>query len=345
MTGRANALIRADASLAIGTGHVMRCVSLASELHRRGWSLRLATRDLPPPLDALAREAGLEVVALPDGVAAVDEPATLRRLVPGGVDVLITDHYGIDATWEQATDGWARSRMAINDLPERPHAVDVLLDPNLGATAERYAGHTTAQLLLGPMFAPLDRSYAAGRERARPREGLGRVLVFIGGSDPRDVTGRAARAAAALGVPVDVVVGSLYPNRDRLEAWAATRRDVEIHVATRHMADLVLRADVAIGAPGSASWERCALGLPAVLVTIADNQVANAVALASAGAAISLGRDDEVDEQEFEAALVGLRDDPARLAALSVAAAAITDGDGARRVADALDTLIDERRG
>ncbi len=340
MTGGRSALIRADASVEIGTGHVVRCLALGAVLLDRGWTVRLATRDLHPGLRATAEKAGVELVDLPHAIAIPDEPGWLRANLPDGVDVVVIDHYGIDAPWHDATSGWAATRVAIGDLVDRPQAVDLLVNPNLDATTERYATLTTASLLLGPTYALLDRSFVTARAAWRRRERLDRVLVFISGTDPRDVTGLAARGAATLGVPVDVVVGAPYPHRARLEGWAATRSGIEVHVATPRMAELMSRADVSIGAPGSASWERCCVGLPTVLITVADNQLGNEAGLVAAGAAIRLGRDEDVTEAAIAGTLAGLAADPMRLGAMSVAAAALTDGDGARRVADAIETLV-----
>ena len=336
---RPHAILRADAAQAVGSGHVLRCCTLAAELGRRGWTVELATRDLDPALARVARAAGASITALPPGLAPGDEPAYLATQAAGAVALVVVDHYGLGSAWHRAARGWAGRLVAIDDLVDRELAVDVLLNPNLGMTAERYAGLLPpgTVMLAGPKYALVDPAFAAARRAGRARDGrVGRLLVFISGTDPQDATRRAAEGAAVLGVPVDVVVGATYPHRDRLRAWAAGRHGVEVHVDTREMAALMARADVAVGAAGTASWERCTVGLPTVLVIVADNQVENARRLEQAGAALNLGRVASVEATEISAALTALAADPSRVQAMSAAAAAITDGEGARRVADAL---------
>jgi UDP-2,4-diacetamido-2,4,6-trideoxy-beta-L-altropyranose hydrolase len=169
------------------------------------------------------------------------------------------------------------------------------------------------------------------------------VLVFLSGTDPHDVTGLAARAAATTGWAVDVVVGAAYPHLERLRAWAGGARDVTVHVDTREMPRLMAAAGIAVGAAGSASWERCAVGLPAVLIDLAENQVENARLLAEAGAAVALGDRASLSERDVAAALADLVGDPASVRAMSDAAARICDGRGVARVADELEALARQR--
>jgi UDP-2,4-diacetamido-2,4,6-trideoxy-beta-L-altropyranose hydrolase len=343
MTRTRHAVVRADASTEIGTGHVVRCQTLATELLRRGWTVTLASRDLPPGLAESTRAAGIGLVDLPAGTTIDDEPAFIGSALSGPVALVVIDHYGIGADWQRAVAPWAERLLAIDDLADRFQAVDLLLNQNLPADEGRYRGLVAPEtrILSGPGYALVRPEFAAARERGRRRDGrLERILVFISGTDPHDVTRPAARGAAGLGVAVDVVVGAGYPFLAELRAWAAGRPLVELHVDTHEMAALMERADVAVGAPGSASWERCTLGLPAVLVTLAANQAEGARALAEAGAAVDLGWHGAVAADDVENALSGLRDDPGRLVAMAEATARITDGRGTARVADAIERLV-----
>lgn len=343
MTRERHAVFRADASTETGTGHVIRCQTLAAELQRRGWIVTLASRDLPPELARSIRASGVTLLELPSDGAIDAEPAYVGNHLERPVSLAVVDHYGIGADWQAAAARWAERLMAIDDLAARFQAVDILLNQNLGASASRYLGlvPSTARVLSGPAYALIRPEFAAARARARAREGqVDRILVFMSGTDPHDVTQKAVRAAATLGVPVDVVVGTGYPFQAELRAWATGRPLVELHVNTRDMAGLMERADVAVGASGSASWERCTLGLPTVLVTLADNQTEGARALTEAGAAVDLGWYTSVAAEDLEGALIELRDHPERLVAMSEAAARITDGRGTIRVADELERLV-----
>jgi UDP-2,4-diacetamido-2,4,6-trideoxy-beta-L-altropyranose hydrolase len=346
------ALLRADASSRIGTGHVQRCLTLGGELRSRGWTALLAGR-YPPELADLAVRAGQAVAALPDSLARDAEPAWLaEQHLLEGVDLLVTDGYDLAAPWHRAvgrhgTVGqWRPVLMAIDDLAREPLEVDLVLNQNLGADVDRYRGLVPADatILAGPQYALLRPEFAEARRQRRPRSGrVTRILVFLSGADEDDVTRRAAEAALPVDVPVDVVIGSAYPFFEDLQRWAGGHPRVRLHRNTTEMARLMAAADLAIGAPSSTSWERCTLGLPAVLVTLADNQVEVAARLADAGAAVSLGWHSEVTVQRLGDAVLDLVRDPERLRTMGRAAAAITDGGGAARVANAIEARLEPR--
>jgi UDP-2,4-diacetamido-2,4,6-trideoxy-beta-L-altropyranose hydrolase len=339
-------VVRADASRRIGTGHVVRSATLAGELIRRGWQAVLATRDLPPAMRGSLVEADIGVLELRADEPLDSEPDRLAELLSRqpsmGPIVIVTDHYGIDAAWHRRA-AWATVIAAVDDLAERPQHVGLLLNQNLGATPARYAGLVPAgaELLLGPQFALVRPAFARPPGVERVRDGLRgrvpRVLVMLGGADEPDVTRRATAAAVGLGYAVDVVVGPAYAGTPSLRSWAERRPAIAVHANTTRVADLMEAADLCVGAAGSASWERCALGLPAILVTLAQNQVEVASLLASAGAAVSLGWHEDVTDMALTAAIRDLIEDPTRLRLMSEAAAAITDGRGTGRVADALE--------
>ena len=353
MTARRHAVFRADASSAIGTGHVVRCLTLAAELIRRGWIATLATRELPPALAPLARETAVGLVELPATLPSEDESRSIGATLSRRADLAVVDHYGIGAGWQRVAAGWAERQLAIDDLADRSQAVDIVLNQNLPIDPSRYQGlvDPSTTILSGPAYALVRPGFAAAREQSLGRRAAGggrleRILVFMSGTDPHDVAGRAVRAAARVtagsDVAIEVVVGGGYPHLPDLRAWAATQPLVDVHVDTQAMAALMERADLAIGASGSASWERCTLGLPSVLLTLADNQIEGARALADAGAAVDLGPYSRLEDADLEMTLTELRADPARLASMSRAAARITDGLGTMRVADAVGRLFGE---
>ena len=348
MTQRPLVVLRADASTRIGTGHVVRCTTLAEELVRRGWQAVLATRELPEAMRQPLVSAGIDLLPLADDVPIEGEPAHIgeRLAARSGTSpvVVVTDHYGVGANWHgRAT--WATVVAAIDDLAERAQQVRLLLNQNLGATPVRYAGLVppTAQLLLGPRYALVRAEFARPPGTSPIRVGLHgdvpRVLVMLGGADEPDVTRRAATAAADLGYAVDIVVGPAYQGTEQLKAWASGRSGITLHVNSSRIAGLMEAADVCVGAAGSTSWERCALGLPAILVTLAQNQVEVASVLESAGAAVSLGWHEDVSDMDLAAAIRDLVADPPRLRSMSEAAATITDGRGTIRVADAVEAI------
>jgi len=342
--GPRRALVRTDASVSIGTGHLMRCMTLADHLAMRGWSVQFASRALPAPLLADIRSRGHGLIRIPVAVPMDEEPGILAgELASHAPDLTIIDHYGIGEAWQRDARRWSGALMAIDDLAAAPLDVDLLLNQNLGEREGTYDGLLPESCisLLGPRYALLRPQFRAARGPNPPvRRQVKRVLIFLSGADEPDATRIAAGAVERLGIASDVVVGAAYPHLDRLRAWARGARGVTLHQNVADMAGLMLAADLAIGAPSSASWERCCVGLPTILVTLADNQIRAGEALVRAGAAVNAGWHSDVDEAMLASCVAGLAKESERLAAMSRAAAAITDGRGVERVSDAVDELV-----
>jgi len=290
-----NIAFRTDANSQIGTGHFMRCLTLATELKQRGAQIRFVSRDLPDYLRDMLTAKDMELVALggdaiPSTIGELkhshwlgvsqeqDAQATIQALSDRTRDWLVVDHYALDARWETALRGSAKKIMVIDDIADRQHDCDVLLDQNYYADMHnRYTGKVPAhcQLLLGPCYALLRDEFRKMRDQVKPRTGpVKRILVFFGGVDADNYTGLAIKALVELAlkdIQVDVVIGAQHPCRSEIEAACAANGYV-CHVQTSRMAELMVNADLAIGAGGSASWERCCLGLPTLAFCSADNQ-------------------------------------------------------------------------
>lgn len=286
---------RVDASTDIGTGHFMRCLAVADALKRRGARVRFVSRHAPQHLRELVAASGHDFVAfraarrsdstdeLPHSPwlgtsQRTDAQDAVEALSDQLWDWVVVDHYALDARWEFALRKTAKRLMAIDDLANRMHDCDVLIDQNLYEDMDRrYAGKVPAhcQLLLGPQYALLREEFRRLHQSVKPRNGqVKRVLVFFGGVDTRGHTAEAVAALATLGVQdlqVDVVIGPQYPRRQKIES-ACNEHGFACHVYTERMAQLMAAADLAIGAGGSASWERCCLGLPTLILCGANNQ-------------------------------------------------------------------------
>jgi UDP-2,4-diacetamido-2,4,6-trideoxy-beta-L-altropyranose hydrolase len=255
---------------------------------------------------------------------------------------LVVDHYGLDRRWERALRGHARRIMAIDDLADRAHDCEMLLDQNLANP--RHARYrqllpSGATQLLGCQYALVGAEFARLRAAAlaRRRGQLERVLISMGGSDPSNDTARALdglQRSRCAGIAVDVVIGAANPHRAALETRCSRVPGCVLHVQTTRMADLMTQADLAISGGGSTTWERCALGLPAIAVSQSEDQVAIARAMADAGGHQLLGPSADVREVDYAAALDGMTG--AALCDMSAAAAALCDGEGAERVATQL---------
>ncbi len=352
-------LIRVDASILIGTGHVMRCLTLARALAEEGAEVCFVSRDHPGNLNAYIEASGFPVLEISgDGVGGgafpgdsphahwlggsweADARQTARHAAARRADLLIVDHYALDARWEAEVGVLPERIVVIDDLADRPHGCALLVDANLGRRARDYAGlvPSGAIVLAGAEYALLRAEFAAAREKslARRRDpALRRILVAMGGVDMPNATGRVLDAFDASVLPdacqITIVLGSRAPWLDEVRSAAVKqRRPTEVLIDVTDMAELMADSDLAVGGAGVTAWERGCLGLPTLIVTIADNQLAGAKALADTGAARWVGGVEDVATR-----LAGLIEEvaePRTLAAMSQAASAITDGEGIRRV-------------
>lgn len=342
--------VRADAGPQLGSGHVARCLTLAAALRARGALVHFICGDGPGHMAARIAAAGCGVVLVPAGLNERDDAAATRAALQQGgstgCDWLVVDHYGLGIAWETALRPACRHLLAIDDLADRPHDADVLLDQNLGRRAGDYAQLLPphARRLVGPAFALLRPEFAAARGACLARRAGGRrwnqLLVSLGGADPQQATLHVLRALAACRLPagctVTVVLGALAHTRAAVEdLLPALPFAAWLQVDVDDMATLLAKADLAIGAAGGSAWERCCVGLPSLLLVLADNQRPGTTALLAAGAALALGEPTHL-AASLPSALRLLDDNPGRLAAMARAAAGVTDGQGAGRVADAL---------
>jgi UDP-2,4-diacetamido-2,4,6-trideoxy-beta-L-altropyranose hydrolase len=354
--------IRVDATAQIGTGHLMRTLTVADRLALAGACVRFLCRALPAHLQALVRLRH-ELVELPAGGVSPgmgdlphshwlgasqpeDAAQTLASLAGESWHWMIVDHYALDARWERALRvGGPRRVLVIDDLADRHHECDLLLDQNLYPGAEqRYAGlvPTSCRQLLGPQYALLREEFMAERSRIRARTGpMQRLMIFLGGMDAGNRTSRALAGVALAGLgPLsgDVVIGAQHPAQEAIE-WQCEQAGFTCHRQTARMAEMMAAADLAIGATGSASWERCCLGLPTVGVAIAANQEPIAAGLEAAGAILRVEEAPGRMEQGIAAALRLLANDAGRRHTMSSEAAKLVDGQGSRRVVEAMTLL------
>jgi UDP-2,4-diacetamido-2,4,6-trideoxy-beta-L-altropyranose hydrolase len=351
---------RADASLVIGTGHVMRCLTLADALRERGAECVFLSRDHRANLHQIVEARGHSILSLGgiDDESIQDSSTTdyvhwlgvdLQRDIDDTrsklaglyVDWLVVDHYALDAQWEESMRPFCSRIMVIDDLADRNHSADLLLDQNLGAVTAHYKSRVPKKcaLILGPQYALLRQEFAKLRDHSlfRRSEGnLNRLLITMGGVDREDVTSAVLDALEQCdfseGFNVTVVMGPGAPWRDKVMAKVQKLPFPAIVIQNAHnMAKLMCDADLAIGGAGSTAWERCCLGLPSLHVVLAENQRRIANALGEAGAACFLERSNLV--VELVQMMKSLAQDPMQLVRMSMAAAKVTDGQGAERVA------------
>jgi len=361
-------VFRTDASLDIGIGHVMRCLTLAEALRSHGANCHFICREHPGHLLDLIRKRGFTTYALPlcepdelsQDATETSQPAhahwlgcdwqtdarqtgeILTTLKP---EWLVVDHYALDNRWENALRAHCERLLVIDDLADRPHACDLLLDQNLGRAAVDYANlvpdHCT--VLAGPRFALLRPEFAALREyslQRRKAPALRQLLITMGGVDQPNATGQVLEAFKTATLPADcnitVVMGGKAPWLEQVREIAATMPcPTNVRVDISDMAQVMADSDLAIGAAGTTSWERCSLGLPALMVVLAENQWSGARALLAAGAASLIGEPSAIREQLVPTLAPLLSDET--LANMSRCASNITDGQGSTRVVERME--------
>ena len=358
-------VFRTDSSIQIGTGHVLRCLTLANRLRHHGaeciFISRLHTGHL---IDAI-RAQGFSVHALAlqendlqqacgvgSGYApwlgcdwSLDAEQTSQILDIIKPEGLVIDHYAIGENWLNAVRPFARRVMVIDDLGNRPLTCDMLLDQNLGCSPTVYRAllPSDCQMLLGPQYALLRPEFDALRSasllRRKVRRGLKRLLISLGGIDLHNATRNVLQGLKYCRLPneceIIVVLGKNSPWIDDIKDVSLTMPwRTEVIVNTPHMADLMLNSDFSVGAGGSTSWERCCMGLPSVVCILADNQIQIASALEAAGVAIPLFLKDSITPSDSMIKIFNkLATDYSLLHKMSQAAFAITDGKGTDRVA------------
>jgi UDP-2,4-diacetamido-2,4,6-trideoxy-beta-L-altropyranose hydrolase len=290
-----NIVFRVDASSVMGTGHLMRCLTLAAKLRESGAYTHFVCRQIPEQLHGLLLEKGHEVSLLSkldnnqsdsnllhadwlDVSQQFDAKETIEAISGQNWDWLVVDHYGLDYRWETGLRQAVDKILVIDDLADRKHDCDALLDQNLYSDMDsRYTSKVPefCKLLLGPGYALLRNEFIyARKEVSLSTIDVKRILVFFGGVDLDNYTSMAIAALASLNmqdVRVDVVIGSSHPQKCNI-LEQCQNNSFNCHVQTNKMAELMSAADLAIGAGGSATWERCCLGLPTIAWSIARNQ-------------------------------------------------------------------------
>jgi UDP-2,4-diacetamido-2,4,6-trideoxy-beta-L-altropyranose hydrolase len=344
-------VIRVDSSDRIGSGHLMRCLSLAYCLRKHGATIQFISREHPEHLIRRAEDESYQVMRLPaplpgsttDGEYAswrgvpetLDANETIAAIGEACPDWLVVDHYGLGREFESVVAPFVKRMMVIDDIG-RAHACDLLLDQNWvgnnGPT--RYDGLVPEHCcrLLGPGYALLQPEYATLQRRRSDHSAVRRVLVFFGGSDQTNETGKVLKALSQprhAGLVVDIVLGSAHPMAAQIRRSAARRPLTRVHSSIPSLASLIADADVCIGAAGTTTWERLSLEVPSIVVTQSDNQVSTAKALAQSGYIRWIGSVDETDAERYSAEL---SNPPMRINHLP----RLVDGHGARRCCEVM---------
>lgn len=320
------AVIRADASTSIGSGHVMRCLTLAHRLKKeKNAKVVFVMRVLPGNLIGVVEKQGFEVLKLPPAnqkyslngyglwltvPMEVDARQTIEvlqhYLQEHGCDVvdrLIVDSYALDEQWELMLRPYCREIMVVDDLANRKHDCDILLDQNFYLNKDvRYAGLVPehCKMLLGPDHALLREEFYEAKKHLRKRDGnIKNILVFYGGSDLTNETEKVIKALVQLhdegySFTADIITGLSNSRREKIEKICIKYHFLHYYCQVSNMAEFMNKADLMLGAGGSTTWERLYMALPALVTAVAENQIQGCRDCSQAGLIDYLGESEKV---------------------------------------------------
>ena len=304
-------VFRVDASLQMGTGHVMRCLALAQTLKENGVEVEFISRNHKGNLIDKICSNGFVVHELElfeeadidtrlahshwlGGTQRQDAYDCIDLLKAKKPNWLIVDHYALDEQWQKRLKPYYEKLMVIDDLADRKHHCDILLDQTFGRQQEDYSVFIPkdCQLLLGSEYALLRPEFAEWRQYSlerRTKPEFKQLLINMGGVDIDNVTEDVLDKLKLCNLPSDinitVVMGGSSPHLEGVKSKAITLPyKTEVKVDVGNMAEIMANTDIAIGAAGASSWERCCLGLPTIQIVIAKNQITIARSLVESGA-------------------------------------------------------------
>lgn len=358
-----NILFRVDSSENIGSGHVMRCLTLADTLKEQGAKIIFICRDHKGNIIDCIETKGHKVFRLPApsspknnldwnqhaswlGISwdqDVHETINLLETLEWKPDLLIVDHYALDNNWELALRPFVDTIMVIDDLADRRHDCDFLLDQNFFDNLEkRYEDLISDRCLklLGPSYSLLRPEFRETRVRKRKRHtNIKTIFIFFGGVDSTNETNKALKALLSIErheIFVDVVVGEKNQHKSHIQALCKDFPNITFHSHIDNMYELMSRADLAIGAGGTTTWERFCLGIPSIVIAIADNQKETARYCCRCGCHIYIGDSSEVSRSDISAAIKTALQAPFLLEHMAEQAENLVDGKGTLRVVQSL---------
>lgn len=340
-------LIRADANVAIGTGHIMRCLALAQGWREAGGEAMFAIAEAPHALRRRLTEQAFRIVEVAGSSGSVEDLQSTRTLVTAeSPSWVVLDGYKFKGDYQAQLRQLCHVLVVDDTGQQQPYAADIIVNQNAHASETFYlASSRETCLLLGPRYAMLRDEFSAYRDWKREISPLGRrILVTMGGSDPRNYTSKVLQELMAgpdTLLECRVIVGGSAQNQEQVEAIAREHTGrIEVLRDARNMPEVMAWADLAFSAAGSTCWEMCLLGLPAMLFVAAENQSAIAAELEKTGAAVNVGRSEQINWARVVERALGLLNNPDARTAMSRAGQILVDGRGRERVLDAMRTGV-----
>lgn len=357
-----NFFFRVDASLYIGSGHVVRCLTLAKALKKKGAYCKFICKSHQNNLIKKIKKENFDVATIPNFTKNNSTPikkkkgysnwleSTWKEDVNQTIDILnkkkkidwlIIDHYGIDKRWEKRIRPYTKKIMVIDDLANRNHDCDLLLDQNLVDNFKnRYKNLVSKNCItfLGPKYALLQSEYSKLHLTTPLRIGPSKnILIYFGASDRNNLTYLTLALLLKLNknnITINIVIGSNSLQNKKIKELSKKNTNIKVYNNLKSLAYLMTKADLAIGACGTTTWERCCVGLPSIVITVASNQKAIAKELHKLGLIRWLGHKNKITKKLFFSILKECVD--LNLKIWSGACKLVTDGSGAEKIASIL---------
>jgi UDP-2,4-diacetamido-2,4,6-trideoxy-beta-L-altropyranose hydrolase len=328
----------------MGTGHVMRCLALAQAWQDQGGDVCFLVAQSGTAVEARLRSENVRVVQLAADAGSSDDANTTIEIARSNqAEWVVVDGYQFDTGYQRSLKRGGCKVLLLDDSAQATTCeADIVLNQNAFARPELYrSGDPNTRLLMGTRYVMLRREFRCSSRFDRQIPAFARkLLVTMGGSDPENLTRRVIEALARVGedeMETIVIVGGNNPYAESLrEAAGKSGRSVSLLSDVKNMSEWIKWADVAITGAGSTSWEMCFLGLPALLIDLAPNQVPIAQELARVGAAIHLGGTSDVTTEIISTELQPLCQSREFRQAMSDRGRELVDGEGAQRVVCAM---------
>jgi UDP-2,4-diacetamido-2,4,6-trideoxy-beta-L-altropyranose hydrolase len=322
----------------------MRCLTLATELRRRGAEVSFISQNLPGHVGEIITSKEFKLHLVPQSPMSEDASITHEILAQDKWEWLVVDHYSIDEEWEKKQKKSARKLLVIDDLADRNHEADLLVDQNYYLNLEsRYDSKVlqTCKKLLGPTYCLLREEFVNARDKKIRRDGsLKNIFVNFGGVDQTHETVKVLEAFKKLklkGINISVIVGMAQDNKEEIKVLCESI-GASFNIQVSNISDFMAKADLAIGAGGTSSWERCCLGLPSLVTILAENQRQLAEDLSVQGAILKLGWAKDLTFTNYADAISNFTAE--KLNFMGKKASNLVDGRGVSRVADNMEEIL-----
>ncbi len=311
-----NIFFRVDSSHEIGIGHVMRCLALADGFPSEKWQCQFICKSHSGNIKQIIESRGYVVKEMkldPSFIGAeiydrwvgssqeYDANECLKYIDHTG-DFLVLDHYGLDVVWEKLLTPKVEKLIVIDDLANRPHDCDLLIDSKYGRLNTEYKNHTrdSTKLLMGSKYCILRKEFSElinkAKEKRKLTKTIKNVLISFGGTDPLNYSELIVDLMMnkIRNLTLDIVIGSHHKSLPKFKS--INKKNINLHIDTNEMASLILNSDFSIGGYGGSSWERCCLGLPSFGLVSAKNQIEIAHSLDDYGASKCINESEIFEE-------------------------------------------------